>query len=240
MSIGTQYKRSVGLIGIRISPENTFEYLLVKKRLTYEFVDFIMGRYHKDQIDKMLNKMTIDEKLDIMTLDFSKMWYRVYLELNVTDGHYMKKKSRFDTTFLIKDQGAYLLQKIGQSDSCGNDSLWEFPKGRKEPHETDIICAVREFKEETKFIKNSYSILPGITRTQSFSDNNVKYENVYHVALLTCRYSKPRISLANKTQIKEINDIRWMSADEIKLIDTRKMLFKTIQPLPAIVKDRLK
>jgi 8-oxo-dGTP pyrophosphatase MutT (NUDIX family) len=238
MALIIQNKRSVGLIGVRCTPNNDFEYLLVKKRLTYEFVDFVMGRYNKDQLDKMLSSMTIDEKLDIMTLDFAKMWYRVYLEINVTDGHYMKKRARFDSYFL-KDKGSSLLQKIAQSESCGNDSLWEFPKGRKEPNETDIICAVREFKEETRFVKNSYSIIPGIIRTQSFIDNHVKYENVYYVALLTCRYSKPRISLANKTQVKEINDIRWMTSDQIKLIDTRGMLIKTISPLPKLIRERL-
>lgn len=234
-----QSKRSVGLIGVRLRADESFEYLLVKKRLTYEFVDFVMGRYNKDQVDKMLNKMTIDEKLDIMTLDFAKMWYRVYLKVNVTDGMFIKKRNKFDAYFL-KDQGASLLQKIGQSESCGNDSLWEFPKGRKEAHETDLTCAVREFREETRISKQAYSILPGIIRTQSFIDNNVRYDNVYYVALITCRYSKPRITLSNLTQVKEINDIRWMTADEIRMIDTRSMLMKTIENLPRIIRERLR
>lgn len=56
--------------------------LLVQKRCTYEFIDFILGNYGftKPKLYSLFNYMTFHEKMDIMTGDFRYIWYKAFLE----------------------------------------------------------------------------------------------------------------------------------------------------------------
>ncbi len=56
--------------------------LLVQKRCTYEFIDFVLGKYNftKPRLYSLFNYMTFHEKMDIMTGDFRYVWYKAFLE----------------------------------------------------------------------------------------------------------------------------------------------------------------
>ena len=54
---------------------------------------------------------------------------------------------------------------------------WGFPKGRRNPHETDITCASREFQEETGLYRQDFTIIQNtypISET-FFGSNQVHY-----------------------------------------------------------------
>ena len=75
-------KKSYGVLCCRPS-KNGVEVLMVKRSTTYHFCEFVSGRYRKqdnDLLNKLFNNMTHTEKIDILSLKFQNMWYRIYME----------------------------------------------------------------------------------------------------------------------------------------------------------------
>jgi 8-oxo-dGTP pyrophosphatase MutT (NUDIX family) len=237
--VSKQHKYSIGLACMRYI--NGYpEILLVCKRYTYAFSEFVHGKYtmlfhsnyqktKQDLID-LFSKMTVEEKVDILSLDFNKIWYKVWLNGSKPPS-YFYAKNKFESTFLV--DGGVRLKKL-LSKSTNSQKVWEIPKGRKKSkEESDIICAVREFKEETGIQKNQYKILPGIIRKFSHTDANITYTNTYYLAVMTHKI-EPQISFITNEQISEIGDIRWMSMAMIRVIDTDGRLENFIKPLMRI------
>ena len=58
-----------------INNVNQYEILMIKKRLTYAYIAFVKGVYNKNnenELLRMFNNMTVDEKFCIMSLNFNK------------------------------------------------------------------------------------------------------------------------------------------------------------------------
>ena len=77
-------RKSSGIACCRINKETKkLEVLLVKKRYTYSFVAFVFGQYNKKderRLKFLFNGMTVQEKIDILSLKFDMMWYKIWLE----------------------------------------------------------------------------------------------------------------------------------------------------------------
>lgn len=84
MSYDKGVRKSSGIACCRFNDEtNRLEVLLVKKRYTYSFVAFVFGQYsNKDEkrLKFLFNGMTLQEKIDILSLKFDMMWYKIWLE----------------------------------------------------------------------------------------------------------------------------------------------------------------
>jgi ADP-ribose pyrophosphatase YjhB (NUDIX family) len=69
---------SYGIIAFRENPTNSKrEYLLIRRKDTLGFVDFMRGKYsiyNKEYILNMINQMTNDEKTRLINEPFSKLW----------------------------------------------------------------------------------------------------------------------------------------------------------------------
>ena len=106
--------------------QNQYEVLFIKKRLTYAFIAFVKGIYNKnneDELLRMLNTMTVDEKFCIMSLNFNIMWYKLTLNLPYQNrfiskdiNKFEKCKLKFEKNFL-NDNGKRLLGIINNSKS---------------------------------------------------------------------------------------------------------------------------
>jgi 8-oxo-dGTP pyrophosphatase MutT (NUDIX family) len=94
---------------------------------------------------------------------------------------------------------------------------WGFPKGkRNHKHETPLMCAQRELKEETNLEAAAAAAAPA---PQQFVENfvgsdGVRYEHIYYVA--KCRDANTPLVCdpQNANQTMEIGDIGWFSFDE--------------------------
>lgn len=74
-------KKTYGISVCRYN-NNKLEILMVKKRYTYAFFSFVFGyykKYNNKQLKNLFNNMTLEEKIDILSLNFSIMWYRIWL-----------------------------------------------------------------------------------------------------------------------------------------------------------------
>ena len=70
---------SYGIIAFRENPfnGNALEYLMIRRKDTLGFVDFMRGKYsiyNKDYILNMIKQMTNEEKDRLITVPFSKLW----------------------------------------------------------------------------------------------------------------------------------------------------------------------
>ena len=240
-------KKSYGIILCKInSVTNRPETLLVHKRYTYAYSMFIHGKYSRPNIwpktsmsfaINILNQMTLEELLDIWSLDFRQMWYRIWLNKYDTE-LFQKKYTKFYMSFIKNDGGALLRRTIQQIRNY-NTLQWEVPKGRPlDSQESNIHCAIREIKEETGLNKTDYTIIPNVKRYVNYISLGTRYICTYYIAIIN-----PSIKYYNNTILKDINNIsevgdtKWFDIDKIRSIDGyKKHLESLIAPSFKIVK----
>jgi len=232
---------SAGIICCRRGGKEMPEALLIKKRYSYAYNQFVFGGYNiaskkgRDELRELLSLTTVDEKLEILTFDFEKIWYRIWLN-SPKPGCYYRIKSKFERTFLLSPGAKDILRKIiSESDSI--DTIWEFPKGRKDyKAESDLCCAVREFEEETNIGKQEYKIIYDMKRRGCIIDNNTQYHFIYYVAV-AARLITPRIVIGDNEQTNEVADIRWMNIEQIRAVDRNGLLEALIKPVFKDIKE---
>ncbi len=223
-------RKSYGIACTRLQ-DNRLRALMVRKRYTYAYSIFVHGRYSSTDraaMIKLFCGMTVDEKYDILSLNFNQMWYRIWLNNVNRKPSYFHAKNKFESIF-VADNGV-LLNKLISATTHGT-LLWELPKGHKNNKlETDVQCAVREFSEETLIAKSSYKLWLNASRAQSYIDDGIKYTNTYFFAY-TKHNIEPRINFSARQQIEEISDIAWMDIEEIRRVDVTGRLIPTIRPI---------
>lgn len=241
LPIRTEYtkdKISYGVACCRLNGDKP-EILLICKRYTYAYNLFVHGKYNSgnaNEIISLFNGMTVDEKLDILSLNFAQIWYRIWLNSVTKTQNYFMAKNKFESTFAV-DAGEKLKKLIAKSHTNA-DRIWEIPKGRKKyKTESDIHTAVREFYEETGVPKKSYKLF-NATRTYSYIDDNVRYTNIYYIAF-TKHVALPRVNFDMQDQVDEISDIRWMDIEAIRFVDPSKRLENFVKPVFNYIKKNI-
>ena len=253
-NIKTSY--GIALCRYNISNNNRVEILMIKKRYTYHYFYFVFGYYNKSNnkyLQYLFNNMTFSEKLEILSMKFSNIWYRLWntdysncndriSNISKPDDKpdqrnlkcYFRKKSKFESIF-TRDCGKRLRRLI--NNSTNSATPWEIPKGIPEINETNLDCACREFREETNIPNNSYTILWNIKPIIiTYIDDDVMYRSIYYIA----SYNKyctwiPKISFNIKSQINEIEQIKWVSLNEIEFLNlnpsAKKRLFQLFKKI---------
>ena len=234
-------KTSVGIILCRKnSVTRRPEVLLVHKRYTYAFAEFVHGRYSRGPtrsiasaaagasgaslVTELLDAMSREELLDVYSLNFSQMWYRIWLTHENVD-LYHKKHARFQSAFMRYDGGAELRALCLGARSRGV-LMWEVPKGRRlGPREPDIMCAVRELREETGVHKSEYRLIPGAVRHTNYISAGARYIGIYFIAI--CLPTSARLmapdyisTLRDLPNLAEISEVRWHDCIQIRQVDT--------------------
>ncbi len=240
-------KKSYGIILCKInSITNRPETLLVHKRYTYAYSMFIHGKYSKTNVwpkismsivGNLLSQMTLEELLDIWSLDFKQMWYRIWLN-NCNTELYKRKYTKFYMSFLKQDNGESLRKTIQQIRSF-NTLSWEVPKGRQlDSQENNITCAIREIKEETGLNKCDYTILPNVKRYVNYVSLGTRYICTYYIAIINPSIKYYNNSLLKDVQtISEVSEAKWFDIDKIRLIDDyKKHLEALVAPAFKLVK----
>ncbi len=218
------------------------EILLVKKRITYAFSVFVNGLYdpyNRENIMRVLNAMTVDEKLLVLSQDFGSMWKHVWLALEPKRA-FIQCLRKFEDAFMV--DGGERLKRLMWSTTSSGQLMWEIPKGRKMyPEEMDLQCAVREFVEETGVSKSSFTIYPSLKRKELYSDDGRLYETIYFGAAARGNF-KLIISARDQDQMSEISDIRWVTLQELKILDagSYEKIARVAKPLINALKKRSK
>lgn len=227
-------RKSYGIICCRPTIKGV-DILMIKKATTYHFCEFVAGRYRRknyNHLSRLFNNMTYHEKVDILSMDFQSMWYRIYherpdksLDSNIWTASYFKKKNKFEKSFMT-DRGEYLRNLI--SNSRNVETPWEFPKGRPHEHESEIETAIREFKEETNVDSSKYKILWNVAPyVETYTDFGVTYKNTYYFAEAVGPIWEPVYRFCDK-QASEVAAIQWVSRNELCFMQLEPVTYRRL------------
>jgi len=201
--------------------DGVFKYLLICRKDTLGYVDFLRGKYslyQKDYIINLINEMTIQEKADLLKHDFNTLWSRLWGSFGKTQYKSEEKISRDKFNQLkegidIYDKTSYCLSTlIENSNTNWSQPEWGFPKGRRNYNENDIDCAFREFSEETGFSKRDINLITNlIAIDEVFTGSNFKsYKHRYFVGYINNPHKQ------TVYQESEVSEIKWCTLEECK------------------------
>jgi 8-oxo-dGTP pyrophosphatase MutT (NUDIX family) len=215
--------------------------LMVKRKDSMAYMEFIRGKYeilNDLYIRKLISNMTLDEQLRISTQTFESLWTKLWGAGRDSESQeFEQSRDKYNSLDLKK--------LVQECKSLFTEPEWGFPKGRRSKGETDLICAIREFFEETNIPAEAYVVLPEFTFTETFmATNNVKYKHVYFVALLQ---DSKLFNLSGKLtpmQRREVSAVEWKSLKECKNIirphySERKLLIEQLEKQVKIYSSKL-
>ena len=133
---------SNGIILFRKNKNNRFEYLMICRKDSLGYVDFIRGKYplyNRKYIQNLVDEMTIQEKENILTKSFDELWNKLWCSDNgmqyrieekssknkfeqIKRGIQLSETDKYDIFSLIKIMFSIKLSILFSS--IGNDSLF--------------------------------------------------------------------------------------------------------------------
>jgi 8-oxo-dGTP pyrophosphatase MutT (NUDIX family) len=200
--------------------------LMVQRRHSICYIEFLRGKYdlsNTDYIQNLINCCSVDEKQSLLTNNFTTLWNLLW---NVGDTR-KKMNERMKHEYTISNQKFIVLSSrnkdnlqdlINVSITNYRTPEWELPKGRRIRNEHNIMCATREFEEETGILSNEYVLLTNIKPfiEEYKGDNGVNYKHIYYLAKYKNIKEKQEIDQTKYEQASEIGDIQWMTIKEAK------------------------
>jgi len=186
------------------------KFLVVQRKNSLGYLEFIRGRYlieNDNNIIHLLQQMTPGELKDINENDFDKLWNDLWDINNIRNkNHHKEYKTSKEKFYYLKLKKNNLLKNTKPTFKFNE---WGFPKGRREPYESDMVCAIREYEEETSLQEKNYTILDNCKpiRENLKGTNNINYAHNYYLGLLDNQNLKLRDN-------KEIGDIKLMNINQ--------------------------
>ena len=229
---------SIGVIAFRFH-ENQIQYLMIRRKETLGFIDFMRGKYsitNDEYILNMMKQMTTTEKDKLTKGNFDEIWKEIWCDMESSMQYKSEKVSSQDKFNILRDgvnvKGRQfslesLLEESKRFTEWSNPE-WGFPKGRRNPYEKDYDCAVREFTEETGYnkdhLKNIQNIMPIY---EILTGSNYKsYKHKYFMMLMDYEdttsvfdFQKSEVSKMEWFNMQDcINEIRPYNLEKIKMI----------------------
>jgi 8-oxo-dGTP pyrophosphatase MutT (NUDIX family) len=188
-------------ISVFASCFNRIKFLLIQRRYSLGYIIFMKGKWdskHKDQLILLFQQMTQNEMIKLLESSkhetsspsdqnlsgIEKLWKEFWTVSNKNQNINYKKfitlKKKFNE--LIHEPTWNLEYYCTSICEKKNSPEWGFPKGKREGVETNLQCAIREFKEETGneqiiVLKKLYEL-----REDMIGTDDVKYRHLYYVA----------------------------------------------------------
>ena len=206
--------------------DNYIKYLLIRRRNSLNYVEFIRGKYDITNIDylqRSLNFITIPEREMIKNNQYDILWKDLWKDLLEEDlnnnPEFIESKQKFNLLkngVIIKKNDINMFfsfdKLIDNTFYNFQEPEWGFPKGRRNIMEKNIDCAKREFKEETCFNEDVYNIVNISPLEESYmASNNLKYKHIYYIAQVKDKNIEANIDIDNIFQNIEVGDIRWFN-----------------------------
>jgi 8-oxo-dGTP pyrophosphatase MutT (NUDIX family) len=194
---------------------DSIQFLLIQRKDSLSFIEFIRGKYGAQNdayMCKLLRGMTQKEQHRLLTATFDDLWNDIWGKSPSARSHrndYDASEKRFQQ---IREK---LPDLIRDHPTVWTEPEWGFPKGRRNPYEMDINCAVREFQEETGLERNDFSVLQNTyTLSETFyGSNNVHYCHKYYLAI--CNKSvEVELDTNDIHMSREIGAIKWCTFED--------------------------
>jgi hypothetical protein len=128
---------SYGIIVYR-KVNNKNEYLMVRRKNSFGYIDFIRGKYslqNVHQIQNMINEMSIEEKNNLLNCSFDDLWYQMWgnnnIKYKIEENTSIKKFEELKKGIYFNSKIINLNMLIDNSSTKWKETEWEFPKGKK-------------------------------------------------------------------------------------------------------------
>ena len=215
---------STGIIIFK-KEDDIINYLLIRRKDTLGFVEFMRGKYNLENIayiNKLFQIMTYYERSMIIHYDFDYLWNKLWMKQDNKQYHNEYESSK--TKFNILKEGIFNNYSLISLDTLNSSNKilwyepeWGFPKGRRNLKETNRDCAIREFEEETGIIHDEYTMIYQIDPIEELfsGSNNIRYKHIYYVAMAKDNINNNfTIDKSNFNQVSEISNVKWHSYKE--------------------------
>ena len=200
--------------------------LMIQRKNTLGFMDIMRGKYKLKELDyirKQIRNMTESERAILATDDFEKIWHDLWGADAESAQRYAHDRIVSREKLATLRAGIELAdgEKISLDDILRQEPImykspeWGFPKGRRDPNESDIACAFRELGEETGIVENNILKIGNMAPLveQFYGSNNIYYRHTYYVG----QYVGKDDILFDETNLqmtREISSLAWKTIDE--------------------------
>ena len=208
-------------------PEPHVLYLMIQRKDSLSFMEFIRGKYDLHQDDyvcQLMSCMTYDERKALVTKSFEDLWSQVWYQPNFSRqiNEYTLAKNKFETLMkgiYVNGKAVSIRSLLASSITTFSEPEWGFPKGRRRIKEEDVVCAVREFCEETNFSTSDIELQRHIPPFEEifFGTNKVLYRHIYYVGQISGKNENVELVInpANINQAREVRAVRWFRYEEV-------------------------
>lgn len=209
---------SYGIICFTYNREtNNREYLLYRRRDTFEYIDFLRGGWYTPKtLPEMFSKMTIDERERLAKYTLEELWDDLWVDHTCKiylDG-LVRARKKYDTV-------KHLIPKyLAENPSSIINTPMGFPKGKKNKvGESSIECALRECREETRINVTRSMVWSEKPYVEIFSGGNGKYyKTIYYLVYLPEKVVPKKIltpqCLRKDTISEEAIELHWLTYNE--------------------------
>jgi 8-oxo-dGTP pyrophosphatase MutT (NUDIX family) len=212
---------SYGIIAFRNSSVG-MQFLMIRRKDSFGYIDFVRGKYSPYnilQVRSIIDEMSVEEKERINLVPFESLWKDMWGSANSNqytneETSSRKKYDLLKQGFVIDGVTFTLNQLVTESQTSWKETEWEFPKGRRNPKEKDLDCALREFEEETGISKHTITVVENMLPfVEIFIGSNHKpYKHKYFIAAMDEEISSQ--NTLSGFQVSEVSKLEWKTATE--------------------------
>ena len=197
------------------------KYLMIQRKDSLGFIEIIRGKYKLSDIDYIkyhIAAMTKPEQQKLLNNDFEVLWNNLWGIPKEQSLNYKNDKEAAKEKFEKLKNGIdtiSLEELIKEVQTQWDTPEWGFPKGRRDPRESEYDCALRELKEETSISEKDILFIQNLEPLSEtfFGSNHVHYCHKYFIFL----YNSDKdvvYDQKNTHMLQEIGDIGWYSLEE--------------------------
>jgi 8-oxo-dGTP pyrophosphatase MutT (NUDIX family) len=195
-----------------------YKIILVQRSHTIGYIEFLRGKYDvtdEAYIIQLFEMMSTEEKgriLEYQNFDTLRNILGMSKKSSIYKSEYEDAKEKFNN--LVASGLLHVLLKMSRN--IWDSPEWGIPKGRRQHHESDLICGIREFYEETGLTSDDIQIQMNIQPLEEIYTgiNNVVYRHIYFFAKFVSKTDLKEIPVI-KAQTDEIRAVSWIKYDEI-------------------------
>jgi len=203
--------------------ENGLKYLMIRRKDSFGFIDFMRGKYNENniyQLQNIVDEMSNYEKEKLLGSNFDTLLKEMWSDTQKGNGnnyHKNEVNNSFKKFELLKNgimNGTNIVTLndiINKSNTNWYETEWEFPKGRKNLKEKDLDCALREFEEETGIPLETIDVIENVLPFEEtfIGTNHKAYKHKYFLAYI----NNNNIELTN-FQKSEVSSLEWKTYEE--------------------------
>ena len=211
---------SLGIIPFTITQEGALKYLMICRKDSLGYVEFIRGKYplyDKDYLTNIISEMSIEEKNKLLDKSFDELWIDLWGQFPSVQYKNEEEisKNKFEQLKrgILENNDNYNLETlVKNSKTRWLSPEWGFPKGRRDNQENDIPAAFREFEEETGINKNTADLIQNILPYEEvFIGSNFRsYKHKYYLAYINSNILNEELNY----QKSEVSKVKWMSYEQ--------------------------